>query len=461
MRLSKKTKLWGGAFSAEPDERAWAFGRSLETDFTMWREELDVSIAHTKMLKKCGIVTEDDADAVIAALDEMRDGEWLQDPDICEAEDIHAAIESFLFRKVGEAAHAFTAGRSRNDQVSCATRLWTMRRCGELCAEIKSFQEGLLDIAEKHSGDLMPGYTHQQPAQPITLGYHFMAYFWMLQRDGARFQGAAEMANANPLGSGALAGTSLPLDRELTTRELGFQRKTENALDASSDRDFVGDALHACAMLTQHLSRISQELILWSTAEYGFVKIADEYSTGSSLMPQKRNPDIAELIRGRSARVIGHWCAFMAMMKALPLAYNRDMQEDKPPLFDSFAICFDSLSLAAGMIRTSRFDLEKMRAAAGAKWSVATNIAEWLVGKGIPFRRAHEATGKFVRECEARGWLPEAIDIGKLRSLLPEADESCLPLLSPEGSVASRETSENAVAAQIAKARELHRKRDF
>lgn len=249
----------------------------------------------------------------------------------------------------------------------------------------------------------MPGFTHMQSAQPVTLGFHLLAYFWMLQRDVEKVANLQRSLNLSPLGSAALAGTSLPIDRHFTARELGFEAPTPNALDATSDRDFVGDALHVCAMLMQHLSRVSQELVLWSGPMYGFVKLDEAYTTGSSIMPQKRNPDMAELIRGRSARVIGHWTAFMSMMKALPLGYNRDLQEDKPPLFDSFMLCNDSLELCTEMLATAVFNTERMAAVAGDGFATATGVAEALVKEGVAFRSAHEQTGKLVRVCEEQG----------------------------------------------------------
>jgi len=410
-----KQKLWGGAYSKEPGELAWSFGQSIDSDGEMWASELDVSIAHAKMLGETGIVAPDEADQlqcglravgnIILADHEKNGGTWADvfsrlAPD---SEDIHAAIESLLEKEAGPVAAKLHTGRSRNDLVATTTKLWLRLQCHLLGLRIRHAQTTVLSLAKQHRDAPMPGFTHMQSAQPVTLGFHLLAYFWMLQRDVEKVANLQRSLNLSPLGSAALAGTSLPIDRHFTARELGFEAPTPNALDATSDRDFVGDALHVCAMLMQHLSRVSQELVLWSGPMYGFVKLDEAYTTGSSIMPQKRNPDMAELIRGRSARVIGHWTAFMSMMKALPLGYNRDLQEDKPPLFDSFMLCNDSLELCTEMLATAVFNTERMAAVAGDGFATATGVAEALVKEGVAFRSAHEQTGKLVRVCEEQG----------------------------------------------------------
>lgn len=392
-----KEKLWGGAFAKDPNETAWSFGKSIDSDLTLWDEEIEVSRAHAKMLGATGVIPPADAEALQIALSELSPTE------IGDVEDIHAAVELLLKRKLGEVADKLHAGRSRNDQIATVTRLWLRRQSEALLGEIRATQAMLLELGERHRNDPMPGFTHMQAAQPITLGFHLLAYFWMLERDVTRFRRLKDDVSLCPLGAAALAGTSLPIDRKMTAKELGFDAPTPNALDATSDRDFVGDALHACATLMQHLSRLSQELVLWSTPLYRFVNLDEAFTTGSSLMPQKRNPDMAELIRGRSARVIGHWTAFMAMMKALPLGYNRDQQEDKPPLFDSIALGRASLILSERMLATAIFDTQRMAEVAGQGFSTATSFAERMVEQGVPFRQAHEATGKLVRQCERDG----------------------------------------------------------
>ncbi len=425
-----KQKLWGGAFAKGPDELAWRFGQSIDSDSILGQEEIEVSIAHAEMLGACGILPASEAALLVQRLTEigkeLSAGASLPD----DAEDIHAAIEQMLRAEVGEVADKLHAGRSRNDQIATVTRLWLKRACDALAARAVELQKVLLKLGEKHQADAMPGFTHMQPAQPITLGLHLMAYFWMLERDKSRLAAVKAMADECPLGSAALAGTSLPINREMTAAKLGFSCVTANALDATSDRDFVGDALHYSATLMQHLSRLSQELVLWSTPMYGFVRLDEAYATGSSIMPQKRNPDMAELIRGRSARVIGHWTAFMSMMRALPLGYNRDQQEDKPGLFDSVSLCLDSLQLCARMLSTAEFQTWHMSAIAGDGFSTATGVAEAMVMDGMPFRQAHEATGKLVRQCEETGTTLDA-----LTGLSPEVHAAT----DVTGSIAARD----------------------
>jgi len=410
-----KQKLWGGAFSKGPDPLAWSFGQSIDSDSELWASELDVSTAHVKMLGETGIITSEEAGQLECGLNavgksiladhEKNGGTW---GDVFsrlapDSEDVHAAIESLLEKEAGPVAGKLHAGRSRNDLVATTTKVWLRAQCQILRRRIRETQRTLLSLSRRHRADPMPGFTHMQSAQPVTLGFHLLAYFWMLQRDVERVAALERCLRFSPLGSAALAGTSLPIDRHFTARELAFEGPMPNALDATSDRDFVGDALHVCAMLMQHLSRLSQELVLWSGPMYGFVKLDEGVTTGSSIMPQKRNPDMAELIRGRSARVIGHWTAFMSMMKALPLGYNRDQQEDKPPLFDSFNLCIESLVLSARMLETAKFNLERMAAVAGDGFATATGVAEALVKEGVAFRSAHEQTGKLVRMCEEQG----------------------------------------------------------
>ncbi len=393
-------KLWGGAFSKEPAEIAWKFGQSIDSDMNLWKEEIDVSTAHAKMLAAVGLISKKDGDLLVDALQCLRDNAayMVKSHHVEDAEDLHGAIESILVDRVGEAAKRLHAGRSRNDQIVTVARLWLKRQCESVIVQIHDTQTTLLQLAEKHANAPMPGYTHQQPAQPITLGFNLLAHFWMLERDKKRFEQALVVTDQSPMGAAALAGTSLPIDRQMTSDLLGFAAPIPNALDAVSDRDFVGDALHACATLMQHLSRAAQEIVLFSTAEFGYMKLDEAYSTGSSIMPQKRNPDMAELIRGRAGRVIGHWTGFMSMMKALPLGYNRDQQEDKPPLFDSMEICTDSLVLIKEMLSTATLNLDRMEENAGKGFSTATGLAEALVKQGIPFRTAHELVGEWVKK---------------------------------------------------------------
>ncbi|MCH8273362.1 MAG: argininosuccinate lyase [Armatimonadetes bacterium] len=465
-RKATRDKLWGGAFDKKTHAGAWAFGESLASDEPLTVYEIFACEAHVKMLAKQGIISSGESKRLLNALEKMWPDAYSGKLAMPEgAEDIHAAIETLLLETAGEAAWKLHTARSRNDLVATTTRMWLVGSCCNLIAQVQLFQEELLNLSEQHQGALMPGYTHQQPAQPITLGYYLLAYFWMLQRDGWRFERVQEMADLSPLGSAALAGTAFPIDRESTAAELGFKAPIPNALDAVSDRDFVGDALHACAMLMQHLSRLCNDIILWSTAEYGFVTLDDGYSTGSSIMPQKRNPDFAELIRGRTGRVIGHWVAYQTMMKGLPLGYNRDMQEDKPPLFDAMWLCEESLMICSGMLRTLKFNTERMREMAGAKFSTATSLADALAMKGMPFRKAHEVVGNLVKKCIKKGWTFEDLTPERLRKLVPEIPAELLKVLDLEETVRSREsfggTGPRAMARQLRRARTLLRQPGF
>jgi argininosuccinate lyase len=459
-----KQKLWGGAFSKGPDELAWTFGQSIGSDVVMWEEEIQVSIAHARMLGATGIITTQDSSKLIGGLEMIANevtgtagvppAQALQrlSPD---AEDLHGAIESLLKGRLGEVADKLHAGRSRNDQVATVAQLWLRNASNSTLTGIRALQGVLIELGDKHKADPMPGFTHMQSAQPVTLGFHLMAYFWMLHRDIGRFEQMMGNLNMCPLGAAALAGTSLPIDRYQTAKELGFDGPMPNALDATSDRDFIGDALHCCATLMQHLSRLSQELALWSTPMYSFVKLDEAFTTGSSIMPQKRNPDMAELIRGRSARVIGHWTAFMSMMKALPVGYNRDQQEDKPALFDSFSLASDSLLLSAGMLRTATFNTERMAAVAGEGFATATGVAEALVKEGVAFRSAHEQTGELVRKCEAKGITLADLTPEDLDGLPP----SILSITSLDDSIASRNSyggpALSSMEVQLREARDL------
>jgi argininosuccinate lyase len=462
----KKSRLWGHAFDAEPDPKAWEFSQSIGTDLNLLLEELEVSLAHARMLGRQGILRPKEARTLAAALERMleeaREG-VLRLPK--NAEDIHEAVEVELSKRVGETAGKLHTARSRNDLIATTTRLYTKRKCAELHRRIKVLQKTIVKLGAKHKRDPMPGYTHQQRAQPITLGFHLMSYFWMLQRDGVRFEQAARMADSCPLGSAALAGTPFPIDRDFTSKELGFAHPSPNALDAVSDRDFVADTLHACASLMVHLSRISQDMILWSSAEYAFVSLPASLTTGSSIMPQKRNPDIAELIRGRTARAIGHITTVHAMMKALPMGYNRDTQEDKPPLFDALSLCADSLDLTDKMLSGATFNTMRMAAAAQEGFLSATAIADRLAARGVPFRKAHEMVARLVRDCERRGLTLPDLTPELLRECLPEASSDVLEAIPARTGIESRSSlggpAEPAMERQLKHARALLRKKGF
>lgn len=462
----KKSRLWGHAFDDAPDPKAWEFSQSIETDLNLLLEELEVSLAHVRMLGRQGILGRKDARTLAAALEAMlgeaRNG-VLKLPK--NAEDIHEAVEVELSKRVGGTAGKLHTARSRNDLIATTTRLYTMRRCSELQQRIKAIQKTIVRLGSKHRRDPMPGYTHQQRAQPITLGFHLMSYFWMLQRDGVRFEQAGRMADSCPLGSAALAGTPFPIDRDFTAKELGFAQPSPNALDAVSDRDFVADTLHACTSLMVHLSRIAQDLILWSSAEYAFVSLPTSLTTGSSIMPQKRNPDMAELIRGRTARSIGHLIAIHALMKALPMGYNRDTQEDKPPLFDALRLCADSLELTERMLSEAVFHTKRTAAAAEEGFLSATAVADRLAARGVPFRKAHELVARLVRECERRGLELPDLTPKLLSECLPEVPPDVLDAIPAKAGIESRSSlggpAESAMELQINHARALLRKKGF
>lgn len=453
--MAEQHKLWGGAFTKSPGEVAWRFGQSIESDLNLLNEEIEVSIAHAQMLGDTGIISAQEAAQLAQGLGEV--GKDLAGQDLGGFEDVHAAVETGLKAKVGAAADKLHSGRSRNDQIATVSRLWLRNRTTQLAETVRAFQAVLVEQSEKFLNEPMPGYTHQQPAQPNTLGAWMLAHFWMLERDLQRLSSTSEMAMAQcPLGSGAMAGSTLPIDREHTSEKLGFGAPSASALDGVSDRDFVGDALHACAMLMQHLSRFSQEIVLFSTAEFGYVRLDDAISTGSSIMPQKRNPDFAELIRGRSARAIGNWVQFMGMMKALPLGYNRDQQDDKPPLFDSVALCMDSTVLCKEMLETATWNLPRLKEMATAGFSTATAVAESLVQAGMPFRQAHEAVGRLVLYCEKNGKTLDQLDAQDAKNL--ELPASSLEAATLDGALRAKKSAGSpgpeALAVQLQQARE-------
>lgn len=444
----------------------WRFSQSIESDMTLWREEIEVSIAHAKMLGETQIIPKKDSEKIVKGLKmifEKLEKSQIEIPR--DFEDIHAFIEITLFDLIGESAWRLHTARSRNDQIVAVTRLWLLRRIEEILIEIKEFQKVLLQLSEKHAQDPMPGYTHQQRAQPITLGYYFIALFFMMQRAGFRFEQLKKVTSVNPLGSAAMSGTPFQVDRKKTSDALGFEKPSANALDAVSNRDFIGDALHAITSLMQDLSRISQDIILFCSQEYGFMKLREAFSTGSSIMPQKRNPDFAELIRGRSARVLGHYTGFMAMMKALPLGYNRDQQDDKPPLFDSVRIAYDSLVLCREMIRTGEYQVERMHQTAGGGFSTATTLADLLTKHGMSFRKAHELTGRLVKECIKNDWDIASLTESQLKEKGIDIPFSVMQNVSVEASIASRSSqggvSKSAMNEQVNLAKKLLRKKTF
>jgi argininosuccinate lyase len=397
-------KAWGGRFSEAPDPRAADFGRSIEVDQELALDDLAGSIAHVRGLGKAGLLTTEEVGTLTAGLQalesDVRSGRLEWDPAL---EDVHLNLEMALAARIGPVAGKLHTGRSRNDQVATDLRLWLRRRVAELDGALVGFERALVRLALREQDTVMPGHTHVQPAQPVLLAHHLLAYVEMVERDRGRFADALRRANVSPLGSGALAGAGFPLDREAVAAELGFDGVTRNSIDAVGDRDFVAETLAAAALSMTHLSRLAEELVWWSHPRVGWVRLADAFSTGSSMMPNKRNPDPAELVRGRTSRVIGDLVTILTLLKGLPASYQRDLQEDKPPLFDGLAVLESSLGVLTGLIETLRVDREAMTAAAGEGFTTATAAADVLVEHGVPFRSAHEVVGKLVAVAERAG----------------------------------------------------------
>jgi argininosuccinate lyase len=453
-------RIWGGRFGGKPAELMTRINASISFDKRLWREDIAASKAHASMLRDQGIIRDADAAAILEGLDQIA-AEYERDgvPERAELEDIHMTVESRLAELIGPAAGRLHTARSRNDQVATDFRLWVRAACDDAVDTIRALQRALVGRAEEHADTIMPGFTHLQVAQPVTLGHHLMAYYEMLRRDVSRFADARQRMNESPLGSAALAGTGFPIDRERTAEALGFDGATANSLDSVSDRDFAIDYLSAAAQCSLHLSRLAEELIIWASAPFGFVKLSDEYSTGSSIMPQKRNPDAAELVRGHSGRIVGLFTGLMVTMKGLPLAYSKDMQDDKEPVFEARDLLMLSLEALAGMIETVEFVPERMRAAAAQGYSTATDLADWLVREAdVPFREAHHITGRAVKLAEERGCDLADLPLDALREIDERVDQRVFDVLSIEASVRSRTsyggTAPARVREQIANAKE-------
>ncbi len=395
-----KDKLWGGRFSQPTDTFVEEFTASIDFDKRLYRQDIRGSIAHARMLGRQDIIPQADVDAIVSGLEEILARIEAGDFDFSVSlEDIHMNIEARLSAAIGEAGKRLHTGRSRNDQVAVDIRLYLREEIGEVLRYLDLLKDSLLFQAEKNLGAIMPGYTHLQVAQPILFSHHMLAYVEMFCRDRGRMEDCAKRLNVLPLGAGALAGTTFPIDRESVASELGFTGPTRNSLDSVSDRDFALEFISASSILMMHLSRFSEELILWSTSEFDFIELSDSFCTGSSIMPQKKNPDVPELVRGKTGRVYGNLMALLTVMKALPLAYNKDMQEDKEPLFDTIDTVKGSLKIFADMIREMRIKAGVMLQAAAEGFSNATDVADYLVRTGMPFREAHEVVGKSVRYC--------------------------------------------------------------
>ncbi len=451
-------KLWGGRFEGATDELVEAFNASIDFDRRLYREDIAGSIAHARMLAKQKIISTDDRDSIVKGLEairgEIESGTFLFRID---REDIHLNIEGALAERIGETAGRLHTARSRNDQVATDMRLFVRSACDEAAARLRAMREALIELAEREHGTVMPGYTHLQRAQPILLSHHLLAYEAMFARDTERFTQARARANVLPLGAGALAGVTYPIDREAVAAELGFASVAGNSLDAVSDRDFVVDFHSAAALAMVHLSRMAEEVILWSTAEFGFARLADAFSTGSSIMPQKKNPDVAELARGKSARAIGNLVQALTMLKGQPLAYNKDMQEDKQSLFDSVDTLLVSFAVMGAMLPTLEFDAERGAEMAVANFALATDVADYLAKRGVPFREAHAAVGRLVAACEREGRTFEDLTLFDFRDAHPEFEEDVLAI-NLESALAARSapggTAPEAVAAALSDARE-------
>ena len=453
-------RMWGGRFAASPDAIMEEINASIGFDQRLYRQDIAGSIAHARMLAATGILTEADRDSIIDGLKavegEIESGKFNFSRAL---EDIHMNIESRLREMIGDPAGRLHTARSRNDQVATDFRLYVRDTLDTFADQIEALQVTLVTRAEAEADTIMPGFTHLQSAQPVTFGHHLMAYVEMLGRDAGRFADARARLNESPLGAAALAGTSFPIDREMTAEALGFDRPMANSLDAVSDRDFILETLAAASISAVHLSRFAEELVIWSSAQFGFVRLSDKFSTGSSIMPQKRNPDAAELVRAKIGRILGALTSLLVVMKGLPLAYSKDMQEDKEVAFDALSSLSLALAAMTGMVGDLMVDREKMAAAAGAGFSTATDIADWLVRvANVPFRDAHHITGRLVALAESRNIGLEGLTIEDFKSVDERIDSRVHKVLGPENSVKSRTsyggTAPNNVRAQAARWRE-------
>ena len=453
-------RMWGGRFQEPTDAFVQAFTASVNFDRRLADVDIEGSLAHARMLQRIGVLGEDERLSIERGLaqisSEIARGDF---PWSVELEDVHMNIEARLTQLVGDAGKKLHTGRSRNDQIATDIRLYLRREIGHCQALIRDFQRGLLDLAERHAETILPGFTHLQVAQPITFGHHMLAWFEMLERDHGRFADCVERMNVMPLGAAALAGTSYPLDREYTAELLGFRMPSRNSLDAVSDRDFAIEFTAAAATLMMHLSRMAEELVLWSSAQFDFIRLPDRYCTGSSIMPQKKNPDVPELVRGKSGRVFGHLTSLLTLMKSQPLAYNKDNQEDKEPLFDTLDTLQGSLRAFADMVPNLEVNAEAMREAARRGFATATDLADYLVKKGLPFRDAHEVVGQAVAHALDKGCDLSDLSLEELRGFDARIDEDVFEVLTLEGSVNARDivggTAPRQVRLQVEQLRRL------
>jgi argininosuccinate lyase len=450
MPESPGKKPWGGRFDAPTDAFVEAFTASQRFDRRLYRHDVTGSVAHARMLARVGVLTAEEAETIVTGLRAV-EADIEADRFVWSdaLEDVHMHIEAALTERIGPLGKKLHTARSRNDQVATDLRLYLREEVDAILAELARLQLGLVDLADREADTIMPGFTHLQTAQPVTLGHHLLAWLEALERDRSRLLDWRRRMNRCPLGAAALAGTTFPIDRDFTARALGFDGPCENSLDAVSDRDFVVELAGACALLMVHLSRFSEELVLWSSAQFDFVDLGDAFCTGSSIMPQKKNPDVPELVRGKAGRVAGHLVALLTLMKGQPLAYNKDNQEDKEPIFDTVDTVRASLRVFADMVPAMQVKREAMRAAAARGFATATDLADYLVRRGLPFRDAHEAVGRAVRHGLSTGRDLSALSLEELRGFSALIDEDIFEVLTLEGSVAARDHVGGTAPAQV------------
>jgi len=456
---TKTDKPWGGRFSEPTDAFVERFTASVAFDQRLYRADIAGSVAHATMLAKCGILTHTECDEIVSGLEAIRaDIEAGNFNWSVSLEDVHMNIEAALTERIGSVGKKLHTARSRNDQVATDIRLFMRDGVDAICASIREVQRGIISLAERHTDTIMPGFTHLQTAQPVSFAHHLMAWFEMLERDHARMQDCRKRINVSPLGSAALAGTSFPIDRVMTAQLLGFDKPTANSLDGVSDRDFAIEFCAAASLVMTHLSRISEELVIWTSAQFDFIDLPDRFCTGSSIMPQKKNPDVPELVRGKTGRVNGHLVSLLTLMKSQPLAYNKDNQEDKEPLFDTLDTLLDCLKAFADMIPAIVPKKESMRNAALQGFSTATDLADYLVNKGMPFRDAHEVVGKAVAFGISESRDLSEMTLDEMRSFSLDIDEDVYKVLTLEGSMNARNHIGGTAPEQVSRAIEEARK---
>jgi argininosuccinate lyase len=452
MSSSSANQQWGGRFAQGPSAIMAAINASIGFDRKMWRQDIQGSLAHAAMLAHVGIITAEDEAAIRTGLGKIAARIEAGDFPFDDAlEDIHMNIEARLTETIGEAGKRLHTGRSRNDQVALDVRLWVRDAIDGLSGQIRDVMRALVARAEEHAGSVMPGFTHLQPAQPVTFGHHMLAYVEMLSRDLSRLADCRARLNESPLGAAALAGTGFAIDRHMTAKALGFDRPMRNSLDAVASRDFAAEFLFCCAMCSVHLSRLAEEIVIWTNPYFGFVKLSDAFTTGSSIMPQKRNPDAAELVRGKTGRVMGALMGMLTVMKGLALTYFKDMQEDKEGIFDAAENLTLTLAATAGMVRDMKPQTERLAAAAGAGFSTATDLADWLVRSlKMPFRDAHHVTGTLVAKAEARGVDLSGLTLAEMQAVEPRITQGVFDVLTVEASVRSRTSYGGTAPANVA-----------